>query len=90
MNGKVEVTWRTLCMIAHSLMAHARVLEAYIHSALMYRAYHIFPVLPIKDFINEDGEPTTPFKLETGMKSSISYLRVYFIRVFYGKLLHVL
>ena len=23
-NGQVEVTWRTLCTVAHSLMAHAR------------------------------------------------------------------
>ena len=31
MNGKVEVTWITLRKIAHSLMIHTRVLEAYIH-----------------------------------------------------------
>ena len=49
MNGKVEVTRRTLRTIAHSLMVHARFLEAYIHFVLMYTTYHIFPVLPIKD-----------------------------------------
>ena len=32
-NRQVEVTWRTLRTIAHSLMVHARVLEAYIHFA---------------------------------------------------------
>ena len=47
MNGKVEVTWRTLRTIAHSLMVHARVSEAYIHFALMYMTYHILPVLLI-------------------------------------------
>ena len=52
MNGKVEVTWITLRTIAHYLMVHARVLEAYIHFALMYTTYHIFPVLPIKEMIN--------------------------------------
>ena len=31
MNGKVEIIWRTLRTVAHSLMVHARVLEAYIH-----------------------------------------------------------
>ena len=35
MNGQVEVTWRTLRTVAHSIMIHARVLEAYIHFALM-------------------------------------------------------
>ena len=52
MNMQFEVTCRTLRTIAHSLMVHARVLEAYIHFTLMYTKYHIFPVLPIKDLIN--------------------------------------
>ena len=71
MNRKVEVTWRTLRTIAHSLMVHARVLEAYIHFSLMDTTYHIFPVLPIKDMINKDGDPTTPYKLATGTKTSV-------------------
>ena len=66
MNGQVEVTWRTLCTITHSLMVHARFLEAYIHFALMYTTDNSFPVLPIKDMINKDGDPTTPYKLATG------------------------
>ena len=77
-NGQVEVAWRTLSTIAHSLMVHARVLEAFIHFALMYTTYHIFPVLPIKDMVNEDGDPTTPFKLATGPELSVSHLRVLF------------
>ena len=78
MNGRVEVTWRTLRTIAHSLMVHARVSEAYIHFALMYTTDHIFPVLPIKYLIKEDGDLITPFKLATGTKPSVSYLRVLF------------
>ena len=42
MNGQVEITWTALHTIAHSLMVHVRVLEAYIHFALMYTTYHIF------------------------------------------------
>ena len=76
MNGQVEVTWRTLRTIAHSLMVYARVPENYIHFALMYTTDHIFPVLPIKDLINEDKDPTTPYKLATGTKPSVSHLRV--------------
>ena len=75
-NGQVEVTWRTLRTIAHSLMVHARVLEPYIHFALMYTTYQFFPVLPIKDMINKDGDPTTPRKLATGTKPSVSHLCV--------------
>ena len=52
MNGKVEVTWRTLRTVTHSLMVHARVSEVYINFSLMYVIDHIFPVLPIKYLIN--------------------------------------
>ena len=78
MNGQVEVTWRTLRTVAHYLMVHARVLEVYVHFALIYTTDHIFPVLTIKDLINEDGDPTTPHKLATGTKPSVSHLRVLF------------
>ena len=42
MNSQVEVTWRTLCTISHSLMVHAQVLDEYIHSVLMYTIHQIF------------------------------------------------
>ena len=78
MNGQIEVTWRTLCTVAHSLMVHARVPEVYVHFSLMYTTDHIFTVLPIKYLINEDGDPTTPHKLATCTKPSVSHLRVLF------------
>ena len=59
-------------------MLHAIFLESYIHFALMYTKDHIFPVLPIKYLINEDGEPTTPVKLATGTKPPVSHLCVLF------------
>ena len=85
MNGQVEVTWRTLCTVSHSLMLHARVLELYVHFALMYTTDHIFPVLPINDSIKEDGDPKTPHKLATGTKSLVSHLRVLFFTCFVQK-----
>ena len=72
------MTWTTLRIVAHSLMVHARVSEAYVHFVLMYITDHIFPVLPIKDLINEDGDPTMPRKLATGTKPLVSHLRVLF------------
>ena len=78
MNGRVEVAWITLSTITYYLMVNARVLEAYIHFVFMYTTYHIFPVLPIKDMINKDGDPTTPHKLAAGTKPAVSYLRVLF------------
>ena len=78
MNGQVEVTCRTLLTVAYTLMVHARVSEAYIHFSLMYTTYHIFPLLPIKDLINKDGDSTTPHKLATCTKPSVSHLHVLF------------
>ena len=78
MNLQVEVTWRMFRTVAHSLMLYARVPEVYVNFSLMYTTDHIFPVLPIKDLINEDVDPTTPHKLATGTKPSVSHLRVLF------------
>ena len=78
MNGRVKVTWITLRTITRSLMIHAIFLEAYIHFAFMDTIYHIFPVIPIKDMINEDSDPTKPLKPVTGTKPSVSHLRVLF------------
>ena len=44
----------------------------------MYTTDQIFPVLPTKELINKDGDPTTPFKVATGTKTSLSHLRVLF------------
>ena len=78
MNGQVEVKCMMLRKISHSLMVYARVLEAYIHFALMFTADRIFPFLPIKYLMREYGNPTTPFKLATGAKPSVLHLRVLF------------
>ena len=78
MKVHVKVTQITLRTITHSLMVHARVLEAYVYFLFMYTTYHIFPLLPIKDLIIEDGDPTTPIKLETGTKPPVSHYCVLF------------
>ena len=78
MKGQVKVIRRMLRTIANSVMVHARVLEAYIHFTLMCTADHIFPVLTIKNLINEADNSTTLFRLMTGTKPSISHLHVLF------------
>ena len=71
-------------------MVHAQVLEAYIHFLFVYTADHIFPVLPIKDLTDEDGEPTTPFKLATGTNLQYCIYVFYFVHVLNKKVLHML
>ena len=41
---------------------------------------HIFPALPIKNLVNQDGEPTISHKMETGTKNLVSNLLVLFCR----------
>ena len=60
---------------------HAQVSEEYIHFALMYTADHIFPILPIKNLVNQDGEPTMPHKLVTVTKTLASNLIFYSVHV---------
>ena len=72
------MTWQTLQTIAHSIMVHARVSDECINFALMYTTDHIFPVLPIKQLVNQDSEPKTPHKLATSTKPSVSNIRVLF------------
>ena len=47
-NGQVEVKSRRLRKIAHLLMVHGRVPQAYIRFELMCTEDRIYPVLPIK------------------------------------------
>ena len=78
MNGMAEVTWRTIRSIAHSLMVFARVNDDYTHHALIFAAHHIIPVLPLKDLVNEQGDPVTPIELMTNKKAMIRHLRTLF------------
>ena len=43
-------------------------------------AGHIFPVLPTKHLVNQDGELTVPHNLTTGTKLSVSNVRVLFFQ----------
>ena len=86
MNGQVEVTWRTLRTVAHSLMVHARVPEVYVHFALMYTTDHIFPVLPIQDLINEDSNPQFHTNWQQVRNLQCLIYSCYFFHVLYGNL----
>ena len=46
MNRHVEVIWKMLRAVAHSLMVHARVPEVFVYCSIMYTTDYIFPVLP--------------------------------------------
>ena len=60
-------------------------MNIYFWNYSMYTTDHIFPVLPVKYLMNEDGNPTTPHKLATGKKPSVSHLHVLFCPCFVRK-----
>ena len=78
MNFQVGVKWQTFWTIAHSIMVHGRVSYKYVHFELLYKINHILPVIPTKNLVNKDVEPTTPQKISTGTKPSVSNLPVLF------------
>ena len=87
MNGQVEVTWRTLRTVAHTLMVHARVPEVYIHFTFMYTTDHIFLVLPIKDLIKKRMAIQQRHKNWQQVQNLQCHIYVfYFVHVLYGKL----
>ena len=90
MNGQVEVTWRMLRMILHSLMVHARVSEAYINFALIYTLDHIFIVLPIKYLILMMVIEQRHINLQQVQNLQYHIYACYFFHVLYRKLLHTL
>ena len=90
MNGQVEVTQRTLRTIARSPMVHDRVLEAYIHFALMFTTYNIFLVLLIKDLIKNTAIRPRYLNLQQVRNLQYQIIACYFVYVFYVKLLQTL
>ena len=60
------------------MMVNAWVSDKYMHFALFFTTDNIFTVLPIKQLVNHDSEPTTPYKLESGTKPSVSNIHVLF------------
>ena len=49
------------------------------HVNVTLEVLYLLPVcIVLLDLINEDGDPTTPHKLATGTKTSVSHLRVLF------------
>ena len=51
----------------------------------MYAAHHVFPVLLIKDLVNDQGEPCTPSELMHGEKPPVRQLRTLFCPVIVKK-----
>ena len=86
MNRLVEVIWRRLRTVAHSLMVHARVPEAYVHFVLMYATNHIFLVLPIKGIIMRMAIQQRHTNFQQVRNLQYDIYACYFVHVLYKSL----
>ena len=55
---------------------HARLNRKFFYYAVKYAQY-IHDVIPVRNLLNENGLPTTPYYLATGRKPAVKYFRVF-------------
>ena len=79
-NGLCERTWQSIRILAFAFLNYARVKNEFMTFALEH-AWKIFNILPIKNLVDSDGNPTTPFYLFYKVKPSVRKMRVLFCPV---------
>ena len=72
----VERYWGTITKMANTMLLHARLNKKFFFYAVRY-AQRIHDVIPVKDLIDNQGLPTTPYYLLSGSKSNVKYFRVF-------------
>ena len=75
-NGLVERHWGTIAKLANTLLLHARLNRKFFYYAVKYAQY-IHDVIPVRDLLDENGLPTTPYYLATGRKPAVKHFRVF-------------
>ena len=63
-NGLVERHWGIIAKLANTLLLHARLNRKFFYYAAKYAQY-IHDVIPVRDLLDENGLPTTPYYLAT-------------------------
>ena len=75
-NNFAERTWQSVKQIADKIMVHARLPPIYTYHAILYAIY-IHNIFPVKNLVNKNGFPATPFELFFNEKPRIGHLRVF-------------
>jgi hypothetical protein len=76
MNSIVERQWQTMSEIIRAILVHARLSNHFYHFAAKY-AKDIINVLPSKNLLDHNGNPTTPHFLAFRRKPKIGNYRVF-------------
>ena len=75
-NGLVERHWGTIVKLANALLLHARLNRKFFYYAAKYAQY-IHDIIPVKNLLDAEGNPTTPYFLATGRKPAVKHFRVF-------------
>jgi hypothetical protein len=76
MNGICESKWKQVHSLANTLLNNARLGGAFFHHAHAY-AVDIINVLPAKNIVDKDNNPTTPYHLCFNRKPRIKNFRTF-------------
>jgi hypothetical protein len=76
MNSVVERQWQTMSQIMRAILVHARLSNHFYHFAAKY-AKDILNVLPSKNLLDHNGNPTTPYFNAFRTKPKIGNFRVF-------------
>lgn len=75
-NGMVETHWGEVSKLANIMLIHARLSTKFIFYALKY-AEKIHDVIPVRNLVDEEGKPTTPYYLAFKRHPKVSHFRVF-------------
>ena len=75
-NGLVERHWTEVSKLANTMLVHARLNTKIILYALKY-AEKIHGVIPVRNLVDEEGKPTTPYYMAFKRHPKVSHFRVF-------------
>ena len=62
--------------MANALLLHARLDRKFFYYATKYAQY-IHNIIPVKSLLDNEGNPTAPYYLATGLKPAVKHFRVF-------------
>ena len=75
-NHFAERSWQSVKILTDKIMVHARLPPIFKYHATLY-AIIIYNVTPIKNLVNKEGNPATPYEIFFNEKPRIAHLRVF-------------
>ena len=75
-NGLVERHWGTILKLANTMIIHARLSRKFFNYAVKY-AQFIHDVIPVRELLDQNGLPCTPYQLMNNSKPNVRHYCVF-------------